>query len=252
MGSIGGRDLRPASLPVLLRGHRVLFIRYAARPIIGTLNPPMSRPVIVELPAPGRVEVDGMLVVANSDGSVTSISAAQGPHQVEVGFLPGFPDLSGLPRGSSASGRWSIRVANVPVTGGSYSASREGDRVAVELDVTERWRPYGLPTSIELFTRVVPVFRTWPSTYRWRGTVELSAAVGLVTGAHLGAAAEATRCACDDPALRGRSLARRCVPPPEESSCGSAREPQGTLAPSGAVMARQSAVSNDGAMPQRR
>jgi len=104
VGSIGGRDLRPASLPVLLRGHRVLFIRYAARPIIGTLNPPMSRPVIVELPAPGRVEVDGMLVVANSDGSVTSISAAQGPHQVEVGFLPGFPDLSSLPRGNSASG----------------------------------------------------------------------------------------------------------------------------------------------------
>jgi hypothetical protein len=176
VGSIGGRQLRPASLPILLRGRRVLFIRYAVRPVIGTLNPPMSRPVIVELPAPGSVEVDGMMVVADRDGRIARISAAQGPDHVEVGFLPGFPDLSGLPRDGSASGRWSIRIADVPITGGSYSASREGDRVTVELDVTERWKPHGLPPSMELFTRVVPMFRTWPSTYRWRGIVELGAA----------------------------------------------------------------------------
>lgn len=174
-GRIGNRVLRPASLPILLHGRRVWFIRYVARPVIGTLNPPMSRPLIFELPVPGSVEVDGMTVVADGDGSVTRISAGQEPRRVEVEFLPGFPNLLGLPGGGSAAGRWSIRIAGTPITGGSYRASREGGRVAVELDVTEHWKPSGLPLSMDIFTRVVRMFRTWPSTYRWRGAVELGA-----------------------------------------------------------------------------
>lgn len=175
-GRIGDRALRPASLPILLHGHRVLFIRYAVTPVIGTLNPPMSRPLIVELAVPGSVEVDGMSVVADADGSVTRISTGQEPRRVEVDFLPAFPNLLGLPSGGPASGRWSIRIAGIPMTGGSYCASREGGRVAVELDVTEQWKPSGLPLSMDLFTRVVRTFRTWPSTYRWRAAVELGAA----------------------------------------------------------------------------
>lgn len=176
---IGDRTLRPASLPILLSGYRVWFIHYVTRPSIGTLNPPMTRPVLVELPAPGSVDVDGMTVVADGNRSVTRISAGQEPCRVEVDFLPGFPNLLDLPAGASAAGRWSIRIAGVSITGGSYSASREGDRVAVALDVTKRWKPSGLPTSMELFTRVVRTFRNWPTTYRWRGVIELGAAPTL-------------------------------------------------------------------------
>ncbi len=106
-GRIGDRILRPASLPILLNGHRVWFIRYAARPVIGTLNPPMSRPVVVELLAPGSIEVEGMTVVVDGDGSVTHITAGQEPRLVEVDFLPGFPNLPDLPNGGCAAGRWS-------------------------------------------------------------------------------------------------------------------------------------------------
>lgn len=176
---IGDRALRPASLPILLHGRRVWFIRYAARPVIGTLNPPMSRPLIVELPMSGSAEVDGMTVVADGEGSVTRISAGQEPRRVEVDFLPAFPNLLDLPGVSSASGRWSMRIAGAPITGGSYRASRDGDRVAIELDVTEPWKPSGLPLSMDVFTRVLRKFRTWPSTYRWRGAVELGAAPTL-------------------------------------------------------------------------
>jgi hypothetical protein len=92
-----------------------------------------------------------------------------------VDFLPGFPNLLDLLACGSAAGRWSIRIAGVSITGGTYSASREGDRVAVELDVTENWKPSGLPLSMDIFTRVVRTFRTWPATYRWRSVVELGA-----------------------------------------------------------------------------
>lgn len=178
-GKIGDRILRPASLPILLSGHRVWFVRYVPMPIIGTLNPPMSQPLIVDLPVPGSADVDGMTVVADGDGSVTRISAGEKPRRVEVGFHPGFPNLLDLPNGSSTVGGWSIRIAEVPITGGSYRASCESGRVAVELDVTERWKPSGLPLSMEIFTWAVRKFRTWPTTYRWRGVVELGSALTM-------------------------------------------------------------------------
>lgn len=117
-----------------------------------------------------------MTVVADGDGSVTHITAGQELRLVEVDFLPGFPNLRDMPEGGSTTGRWSILIANIPITGGSYNASREGDRVAVELDVTGHWKHSGLPLSMDIFTRVVSMFRTWPATYRWRGVVELGEA----------------------------------------------------------------------------
>lgn len=172
---IGDRALRPASLPIILRRHRVLFIRYAAKPVIGTLNPPKSKPLIVGMSVPGKSEVDGIEIVADENGSVTQVSAGLEPRHVELDFTPSFPNLHIIPDQGSAAGRWTIHIACVNITGGSYSASREGDRVAVELDVTENWKPSGLPIFMQLFTRLVPMFRTWPSTYRWRGVVELGA-----------------------------------------------------------------------------
>lgn len=172
-GHVGNRTLRVASLPMFLHGHRPLFVRYAERPVIGTLNPPMIRPVVVEVAAPGVVDIGGMSVFVDRAGSVARMSAGEGPRCVEVDAVPAFPNLLELPCGATASGRWSVRISGIPITGGSYRVMREGIRACVELDVLEHWRPSGLPLSMELFTRVVRSFRTWPSTYRWRGTVEL-------------------------------------------------------------------------------
>lgn len=181
-GRIGDRTLRPASLPILLDWHRVLFIRYAAKPLIGTLNPPMSKPLIVDMAMPGKTEVDGMMIVADEKGSVTQICSGQESVRVELDFLPGFPNLLEIPNGGSDVGRWTIQIAGVNITGGSYCASREGDHVAVELDVTQNWKPSGLPLCMEIFTRVVRMFRTWPATYRWRSVVELGE-VPVMSGA---------------------------------------------------------------------
>jgi hypothetical protein len=174
-GRIGDRKLRPASLPILLDWQRVLFIRYAAKPVISTLNPPMSKPLIVDMSVPGKADVDGKMIVADEKGSITRICTGRESGRVEMDFLPSFPNLPDIPQGGSPAGRWSIRIMGVVITGGSYRASREGDRVSVELDVTEHWKPSCLPFAMELFTRIVPMFRTWPASYRWQGVVELGA-----------------------------------------------------------------------------
>jgi hypothetical protein len=174
-GHIGDRPLHSASFPIPLHGHRWRFIRYVAGPVIGTLNPPTHQPLVVEVAVPGNAEVDGMSAAVDAHGSVARLTTGQEANCVEVEFLPSFPSLVDLPNGGSASGRWSIQITGVHITGGTYGLSREGLRAALELDVTEHWRPIGLPLSMELFTRVVGMFRTWPATYRWRGTVKLGA-----------------------------------------------------------------------------
>lgn len=175
-GRIGDRTLRPASLPILLNWQRVWFVRYVPNPVIAALNPPMSRPLMFEMSAPGRAEVDGMMITADEKGSVSSMSAGTEPCHVRLDFSPGFPNLPDIPDRGSAAGKWKIQIAGVNITGGSYSALRDGNRAAVELDVTENWKPSGLPLSMEIFTRVVSTFRTWPASYRWRSVVELGAA----------------------------------------------------------------------------
>jgi hypothetical protein len=46
--------------------------------------------------------------------------------------------------------------------------------MASELDVTENWKPGELPFSYRLVTFFVRSFRTWPTTYKWTGTVDLT------------------------------------------------------------------------------
>jgi membrane protease YdiL (CAAX protease family) len=178
-GQIGDRALRPQSLPALLHGHRVLFIRYVAKPVIAVLNPPMLQPLMADLSVAGSTQVDGMTLTADGAGSVLRISAGEVPHQVELDFLPGFPNLLAMGRAGTAAGKWSIGIAGVAITGGTWSARRQGERVALELDVTQAWKPHCLPLSMEILTRLRSQFRTWPRTYRWRGSVELGSAPSL-------------------------------------------------------------------------
>ena len=57
------------------------------------------------------------------------------------------------------------------LTGGHWFAEPRDGVVHAGLDVTRRWRPRGLPLLMRLVTTVVPVFRRWPTTYRWRGVL---------------------------------------------------------------------------------
>ncbi|HDQ72361.1 MAG TPA: hypothetical protein ENN19_09725 [Chloroflexi bacterium] len=175
-GRIGERALRPAALPLPLQGRRVYFTRYAAGPVtVGMLNPPMQRPIVLDVPPAGSAEVEGMRVSADDAGRVVRISAGPEGQPVVVNFAPGFPRLDGLDEGGAARGRWSISLAGVLITGGAYQATRAGQRAAVELDVTDHWKPAGLPLSMNILTHLVRMFRTWPASYRWRGAVELGA-----------------------------------------------------------------------------
>lgn len=160
-------DGRPATVGTLPGRalHRRELVKYAAPVDVITLNETADGGPLPWLdPAAVRLE----------DGGIGAIVAGEGAHRVRLELRPAFPDVTALADGDGAVGSWRVSATGVPpLTGGTWAAIRRGREVRVALEVTERWRPGRLPPLIALVARVVPVFRRWPTTYRWGATVTL-------------------------------------------------------------------------------
>lgn len=171
-GRIGERAIQPGSIPLLINGRRIWLMRYADKPVIGIFNPRIEQPTLVEMNGAGQVEVDGMSLTIEADGSLARMTVGQASKQTELDFTPAFPNLLDFAEGKSARGQWILHTAGARITAGAYSAVNQGGSIAVDLDELENWKPENLPFSVWLLTTVVRMFRTWPSTYRWRGVVK--------------------------------------------------------------------------------
>jgi len=171
---IGDRKLYTKSFPLLRNFKKVLFIRYSALPLVGTLNPYMDSPLIFEAEAPGSTEIDGTTIFIDDTHRITRLSIGENLRKVEMNFFPAYPNLANVSDGESRSGLWNFKMSGTHITGGSYSLSREGNLIKTEIDVTENWKPQGVPISLKIFTRFLSWFRTWPTTYRWRGTIDIA------------------------------------------------------------------------------
>lgn len=152
---IDGQAAATGRLPAA-RLHRRLLVKYAAPLVTASLARTYDGPL------------DGLPGVRS-----TAPAAELDGHTARVELDPGMPDPTGLASGVSATGAWWVMIDDVRLTGGKWSMMRDGEQVTVELDVTERWRPGRLPALMRVVTTLVPVFRRWPTTYRWRGQVTL-------------------------------------------------------------------------------
>jgi hypothetical protein len=174
---VAGRAAALGRLPGA-RLHRRHLIKYAAAVLIVELNPDNAEQSAVD--GAGGVTIDaGVAVRAVSEGQ-----------SAEVQFTPSV-DLRAMADGSRTDGRWRVTVDSARITGGRWSAVRAHDEIHVDLDRLERWQPGPLPWLMRLVTTVVPVFRRWPTTYTWRGTVRLAGAPPVTghwhrTGGHDG------------------------------------------------------------------
>jgi len=172
-GRIGERAVKLDTIPMILHGHTIWLARYSAGTVIGKLNPPMDRPVEVDLNEAGTAVFDGMLVFTDPAGDLMRIGAGTEPTCVEIVFDPSFPNLLSLTEGETASGRWYFNAAGKRITGGMYRAVHTGTNVDIDLEVLDHWKPVDLPFSVSILTTLVKVFKTWPATYRWSGKVSL-------------------------------------------------------------------------------
>jgi hypothetical protein len=154
---IGDADLKVGKLPG--EGlHRRRLIKYSA-PVVSIEVLPDARshgPADVQPPGPAE---DSVAEAAVDGGTV------------RLAFHPPLPDLTALPDGARRDGSWSVSAGAGRLTGGRRFVERDGDQVQAGLDVMERWRPRRLPLLMRVVTTVVPVFRRWPTTYRWRAVL---------------------------------------------------------------------------------
>jgi hypothetical protein len=162
---IDGREAAIGRLPGA-RLHRRHLIKYAAPVCAVEVNRSQDGP----LPAVGA----GKHVELTADRSgIEAVVLEEGGHRARVALDPAVPDIRLLADGATDRGRWEVVVDGARLTGGAWSATRDGDQVTLGLNVTQRWRPGSLPALMRLVTTVVPVFRRWPTTYRWRAVVRL-------------------------------------------------------------------------------
>lgn len=171
---IGDRDARIGVLPGRAL-HRRELMKYAGPLTVIRLNPTGDGAVPTVDPAHAHgVRLD--------DAGVATIVRDHGGRRVRLELRPSMPDVATLGDGESVRGRWRVFVADRPaLTGGNWTLTRTGETVQATLDVTQRWRPGRQPPLVAVVTRVVPVFRTWPLTYRWTATITLGESPAMVS-----------------------------------------------------------------------
>jgi hypothetical protein len=162
---IDGRQASPGRLPAewLLRRR---LIKVASELCVVSVNPVDDDPK-----RPTGDAADGEVLAGPS--GVQMIAATRGTHRAVLRFDPPFPDLASPVSGAS-TGTWHLAIDASPVVAGKWNASRVDGEVRLGFDVTEGWRPTGLPLLMKVVTRVAPVFRRWPTTYRWTATITLN------------------------------------------------------------------------------
>jgi hypothetical protein len=162
-------DGRPVTTGRLPGGwlHRRRLVKYTADPTVVVCNRAHDGPLATRAPG-GEVELDPR------SGGIAALRARNGGHRARLELAPALPNLARIRPRMSMEGTWRLDVdGTAAAVGGVWTVERRQDRVELVLDVTEGWRPTGLPPLMAAVTRLAPVFRRWPTTYRWSGTVSL-------------------------------------------------------------------------------
>lgn len=170
---IGNRNLTPASFPIRRNGEKTYFARYASKLVIGEINKQTNTPIIPDL-ARKNTTLGNQNFSLDSCNRITKYWIDYDSETIELNFSEGFPNLLSLPQQKKVEGHWSYSVSKTIITGGKYSLIRSGELVNITLNVTSNWIPVNLPFSFKAFTFIMSSFRTWPTTYKWEATIDLS------------------------------------------------------------------------------
>ncbi|MCC5908140.1 MAG: hypothetical protein JJU13_18130 [Balneolaceae bacterium] len=174
---IGDRYHEPDSFPLPLDFSRIQFARYSPDPLIAMLNPafdgelhPMDEPVN------NTVTLGETRYELTMNGPVYEIQSFYREYknrELNVTFSPAFPNVGDLRAGAEASGIFEI--AGDPTTGfirGEYSVQNTDGQISIELIPSGGWIPNEPKLTLRFLYRIVPMFKEWPTTYRWTANLQ--------------------------------------------------------------------------------
>lgn len=169
---IGNKVLQPATFPIFRDKKKVYFSRYASRLVIGNINSADTKLLLANLNK-GYNKLDELNVFLDENEKIKNCWIDYENNKVELAFNSGFPNLLTLPENLQVKGNWEYLVSGIDITGGYYLLHRIKNIVKVEFNVTRKWKPLNIPFSFKVFIYIMRSFRTWPTSYKWLGTVNL-------------------------------------------------------------------------------
>jgi hypothetical protein len=174
---VDGKPRSVPRLPLPVGGRRCLMARYDPDVLVCHVNPDRVRvPTRVPARVTGGARAPGVDVVEVGGGyGIAAVRVARGDHSCAALLDPPLPDLRLLPAHTRRCGAFLLQAGHTTELRGRYELTRADDRVALVIDGLGPWRTRLRRPLLALLFRL-PIFRRWPTTYRWQAAVELTAA----------------------------------------------------------------------------
>ena len=174
---IGDRYHKPDSFPLPLDFSRIQFARYSPDPLIAMLNPAFDGLLHpLDEPVNNTVILGGTRYELTMNGPVyeiQSFSRTYKHRELIVSFSPAFPNVGALRAGAETSG--TFEIAGDSTTGfirGEYSVQNRDGQINIELIPSGGWIPNEAKLTLRFLYRMVPMFKEWPTTYRWSANLQ--------------------------------------------------------------------------------
>jgi hypothetical protein len=174
---VDGEPRTIARLPIPVGGRRCLMARYDPEVMVCHVNPTRiadrSHPPARGDPRSGAVSP--MVEVADVRGrpGMGGVTIRRDQHTCGLRLDPPLPDLQRLPVGTRDRGVVTLQADGVTELRGRYAFIRHDDRAEIVIDRIGPWRTRQRRPLFAVLFRL-PVFRRWPTTYRWQATLEFT------------------------------------------------------------------------------
>ena len=176
---VDGQPRAISRLPLPIGGRRCLMARSDLDAMVCQLNPnwvtdPSQTPTAGTGPSPhdGRdaVDVDGQPGLAE-------LRVRRGAHSCAARLDPPLPDPRLVPAPTRLEGSVQLLADGAAQLQGRYELERTDEQVTLVIDRIGPWRTRHRRPLLALLFRL-PIFRRWPTTYRWEATLDLTASPG--------------------------------------------------------------------------
>ena len=176
---LDGQPRAISRLPLPIGGRRCLMARYDLDAMVCQLNPSWSADPTQRLAgAAGTSPPDGRDVVdVDGEPSLAGLGVRRGVHSCAVRLEPPLPDPLRVAPPAHRQGRVQLEADGAIQLQGRYELERTTDRVTLVIDRIGPWRTRQRRPLLGVLFRL-PIFRRWPTTYRWEATLDLTASPG--------------------------------------------------------------------------
>jgi hypothetical protein len=173
---VDGRARTVPRLPLPIGGRRCLMARYDPDVMVCEVNPdrvrvPTRIPAVV---ADGSREPGVEVVEVEGGYGISAVRVGRGDHTCAALFEPPLPDVRALPGSARRLGAISLQADHRTELRGRYELTRAGGRVDLMIDGFGPWRTRLHRPLLAMLFRI-PLFRRWPTNYRWDATLDLTA-----------------------------------------------------------------------------